>query len=254
RMEVTPGVWLDARRAVWLEGHRALLVADVHLGYVWAERQRGALLPLVEEDAGPRLLELARAYPVERVIFLGDVVHATARNHVLEDELRGVLETLGQCAELTFVLGNHDEQLPAMLERVGARQSTTRRLRLGSHVLVHGDAVGWEEVSGELAGEGMVFSGHEHPAVRLGDGVATEVKVPAFVVGPRHVVLPAFSRWSAGQPFGRQAPLSSLVDPAKFRRAVGVLGHRLLPLELLPDGRVLPLRPSGVGGLARDPC
>ncbi|MCC6233574.1 MAG: hypothetical protein IT580_13070, partial [Verrucomicrobiales bacterium] len=42
RMEVTPGVWLDARRAVWLEGHRALLVADVHLGYVWAERQRGA--------------------------------------------------------------------------------------------------------------------------------------------------------------------------------------------------------------------
>ncbi len=234
------GVQLDARRAVWLEPQRTLLVADVHLGYVWAERQRGALLPLVEEDAGARLCELLDVYPAERLVLLGDTVHATARNQVLEEELAAVLELLTGRVALEFVIGNHDVNLASMLARLGVERPAARCLSAGPHVLVHGDGFGWCDVAGGLGSDGWVFSGHEHPAVRLGDGVATEVRVPAFLVGERRVILPAFSRWSAGQVCGRQAPLSPLTDPDALHHAVAVLGHRLLPLALARDGTVTP--------------
>ena len=66
------------------------------------------------------------------------------------------------------------------------------------------------------------------------------MKVPAFLVGPRRVVLPAFSRWAAGQVMGRQAALSPLADATALRHAVALLGHRVLPLALAADGGVAP--------------
>src|SRR6185436_14629376 len=54
RLEIAPKVWLDHRRALYLEGHSVLAVADLHLGYAWAHRYHGQMLPVA---AGDRLLE-----------------------------------------------------------------------------------------------------------------------------------------------------------------------------------------------------
>ncbi len=40
-----------------------------------------------------------------------------------------------------------------------------------------------------------------HPAVSLGDGAGLRLKVPALVHGPRRLILPSFSEWSAGAPW-----------------------------------------------------
>ena len=49
-MEISAGIWLDHRRAVYLEAERILCVADLHLGYAWAHRFSGQLMPLRGEE------------------------------------------------------------------------------------------------------------------------------------------------------------------------------------------------------------
>lgn len=237
-----PEVIADARRAVWLEAERTLLVADVHLGHLWVERQRGTLLPIVPDDTVHRLEVLRREYRPARWVFLGDTVHAVARIGVLEDELRQLIRLVGG-EPSTFVLGNHDARLPELLRSLGYHGECTRLAVAGPHVLVHGDAMPWDTAKARLGQGGRVFCGHEHPAVVLGDGVATRVRVPCFLVGPHRVILPAFSRWAAGQVFPTEPFLSPMSSAEDFEAAVAILGERLLPL---------PRSALGLGPVAAD--
>ncbi len=221
----------DFRRAVWLAAEKTLLVADVHLGHLWVERQRGTLLPLVPDDTLARLEALRGAYDPARWVFLGDTVHAVARNAVLEDEVRGLIRWIDG-GKVTFVLGNHDARLPDLLRSLGHEGACTRLATAGPHVLVHGDAMPWPTVAARLGVDGRVFYGHEHPAMVLRDGVATSARVPCFLVGPDRVVLPAFSRWAAGQVFPSEPFLSPMSLPGDFERAVAIMGDRLLPIPL----------------------
>ena len=50
RTEIQPGIWLDARRAVWFAAERLLAVADLHWGYAASHRARGNLLPVWGDD------------------------------------------------------------------------------------------------------------------------------------------------------------------------------------------------------------
>ncbi len=223
------GIEADFRRAVWLAQERTLLVADVHLGHLWVERQRGTLLPIVPDDTLQRLESLRRTYQPKRWVFLGDTVHAVAKLTVLEEELRDLIRWIdGQ--PVTFVLGNHDVRLSQLLCSLGCDAECTRIATAGPHVLVHGDALPWESVSPRLGPGGKVFYGHEHPAVVLGDGVATSARVPCFLIGNDRAILPAFSRWAAGQVFPSEPFLSPLSSPTAFSQALAILGGRLLPI------------------------
>ena len=232
RVELASGLIADARGVVWLPGFRTLVAADVHLGFVWVERRRGALLPLVEEDAPWRLRELAMEYRADDVVLLGDTLHATARPGELAEELAKLVDALAGVARVSYVLGNHDERLEAVLSELGCRAECARELRMGPHLLVHGHAHDWESVRHRLGRGGVLIYGHEHPALVLGDGVATSVKVPCFLCAERRFILPAFSRWAAGITLGRQPMMSRLARTDEFERAVAVLGDRLLPVPL----------------------
>ncbi|MBL9137358.1 MAG: hypothetical protein JNK85_15910, partial [Verrucomicrobiales bacterium] len=105
-------------------------------------------------------------------------------------------------------------------------------LRCGPHLLVHGDEFRPRDLEAELDPTGWLIYGHEHPAISVGDGVTTQLKVPCFLAGHRRLVLPAFSRWSAGQVFGSQDLLSALTQPRDFHSAIAILGDHLLPMPL----------------------
>src|SRR6202012_5036178 len=108
RLELQPGVWLDAGHAVWLEEWRTLAVADLHLGYAWAHRAEGQLLPVdAGEDSTERLLKLLTKYPAEEVILLGDIVHRAIDVPALHTELRWLALTIGERARLRLIGGDH---------------------------------------------------------------------------------------------------------------------------------------------------
>ena len=232
------GIVLDARRAVFFPDSATLAVADLHLGYPWAKRARGALLPLsAPDDTADRLVELQRVHGAKRIVVLGDVIHDAVALPVLEKLLRDFCERLGPASALVFCLGNHDRSLGKLVREWKLPVACQREFELGSCVLLHGDAASAE------VGEGNDFQldrpaplrrvvGHEHPCITLDDGVTSRVKCPAFLIADDLVVLPAFSAWAAGCEFGRQPFLGPLARAAKFRTAVACVGPRLLRLPL----------------------
>ena len=235
RLELEPGVWLDADRAVWLEEWRTLAVADLHLGYAWAHRAEGQLLPVdTREDSTERLLKLLTRYPAQEVVLLGDIVHRAVDVPALHTELRWLALTVGERARLRLIGGNHDRKLAATLATAGLVLEVDASATVGPHLLLHGDepdeAVAESHLLERAAAGGRVILGHEHPAIGLSDGVASHVKCPCFVTGTNFLVLPAFSRWAAGSDIRSYRFMSPYARLRPVEHAVAIMAGKLMPV------------------------
>lgn len=234
QLPLDPGTLLDARGAVWFPGHGLLAIADVHLGFPWVQRQRGQLLPIAAaDDTNLHLGELMTEYRPARTVVLGDLVHAGLDLPPLENALKTFVATVGCCGDLVVVAGNHDRRLDELRQRWNLRFTLVPSLEVGDRLFVHGDdasvplAKAWRATHGAA---GQVVMGHEHPAVVLGDGVASTARCPCFLVAPDRLVLPAFSPWSAGGDVRSGRWLSPLAREAAWTQVVAILGQRLLPV------------------------
>jgi putative SbcD/Mre11-related phosphoesterase len=237
RLELEPGLWLDANHAVWLEDTKTLAVADLHIGYAWAHRAEGQLLPLeTKEDSTERLLMLLDRYPAKEVVLLGDVVHRAVDIPALHSELRWLALKVGQRARLHLVAGNHDRDLSATLAAAGIALEIADSIEIGPHILLHGDQADESVAEAHLAHRkklgGRVILGHEHPAITLSDGVATHAKCPCFLAGAGVLVLPAFSRWAAGSEIGRYPFFSPYPRLRPIETAIAVMAGKLLPMRI----------------------
>jgi putative SbcD/Mre11-related phosphoesterase len=168
------------------------VVADVHLGYEWARGAAGDCVPahsLVEtRDSLERLL--ARA-DLSKPLLAGDLDESSrpcaawaADVYRLNDWLR----TRG--VDLVVVPGNHDRSLSWACSRRPKRDETgpimaPSESNVGGWTICHGHR--------PCRGE-RVMMGHHHPALVVG-----RVAAPCFLVGPRLMVLPAFSPNAAGR-------------------------------------------------------
>jgi len=235
RLTFAPDITLDARQAVWLAETRVLAVADLHLGYAWAHRHDGNLLPLsARDDTAERLLALVEDYIPHELVLLGDIVHRAVSLPALKDELCALFSQLSERVALRLIAGNHDARLAGLLRECGVEAELVRERRAGSHLLLHGDGTDDATATSQLEAaherSGRVFIGHEHPAISVSDGVATRAKCPCFLVAPALVVLPAFSRWSAGSDVRGRERISSFTRQAKPERAVAIAAGKLMPL------------------------
>lgn len=229
----------DPVGGLWVEEGRTLLVADLHLGYAWAQRRRGELGPVVEGGARERLLALVEAGRPERVVLVGDIVHAprpaAEERRMIEETLR----ELGKRAELVCVLGNHDRAFAEeFAEFPAVREWRTEGVRV-----IHGD---------ELPGgpeEGVVtVVGHFHPVVKVKTASGASQRMAAFLEGRGLVVLPAFSGFSTGCDMRREMPAELRQwFGAEEVRAVVTDGVRLLETKIgKPRGRRGPEVPPWV--------
>ncbi len=138
---LAPGIVLDARRAVFLEKESVLAVADLHLGYAWAHRHEGNLLPVsADDDTVARLLDLVETYAPRELVLLGDIVHRALSLPALKDELCALFAELSGRCRLRLVTGNHDRNLVPLLRDCGLDSSVVAEFRAGPHLLLHGDA------------------------------------------------------------------------------------------------------------------
>src|SRR4051812_22200741 len=204
RFELADDIWLDWRRAIWFPSRRLLAVADLHLGYAWAARHSGNLFPVSDaEETLERLISLQHDYQPEQLAVLGDVVQRALPIPQLFDELSEFLKTLSARSEIVLVQGNHDRDLARLLEEWRLPVQLLSDYKTGDHLLIHGD--GAPEAAEQCLKKtpGRIVMGHEHPAVCLGDGVASWSKCPCFLIGKKVILLPAFSTWAAGTIFPR---------------------------------------------------
>jgi putative SbcD/Mre11-related phosphoesterase len=234
RLELEPGLWLDAGRAVWLEQWRTLAVADLHLGYAWAHRAQGQLMPVeAGEDSVERLQKLLERYPAEEVLLLGDVIHRAVEAPAVLADLRALASAVEGRARLRLIAGNHDRDLKAMLAKAKVDLEITKSAAVGPHLLLHGDEPSVSRAKSNLeALPGRVILGHEHPAFVLSDGVASQVKCPCFLTGPGILVLPAFTRWAAGCVVGRDPFLSPYTRLLRVEHAVAIVAGKLMPIPI----------------------
>jgi uncharacterized protein len=191
RTEVLPGIWLDARRALYIAPLGALVLADLHWGYAASHRAIGNLLPSWgDAEIAATLHTLIVDYSPREMIWLGDSLHTltgrSAAEHFLE-----TLATHSPAPVVTILAGNHDRRWT---------RANTPSLQRDGFYFHHGDV----PATGIPAGALEVI-GHHHPAVSLYDGAGTRLKVPALVASPRRLILPAFSPWAAGTAWNNEA-------------------------------------------------
>lgn len=191
-IEVAPGLRVTGDGAAWLPDEKAIVIADVHLGYELAAQRRGGYLPPIHRGSaiGARMRALALAHAADRVIIAGDLRHSTRDLDAFErTELEEFAGAIGGNVALEVVLGNHDRGGSI----VGRESAGT--LRVGPFDIGH--------VPPTEMPQRWSICGHLHPRVTVRDETGASARYPCVLVGERLVVLPAFSDWAGGTSAGR---------------------------------------------------
>jgi len=181
RIEAQPGVWADARRALFIESLGALVVADIHWGYAHSHRAVGNLLPIWGDDQIEISLRgLLADYAPREMIWVGDSIHTVNGRHAAE---RFLQEHAGKTA-ITVLAGNHDRRW---------ERPQLKSVNRGNFFFHHGDDAAVTVPEGAIE-----IIGHHHPAAGIYDRAGMRMKFPALITSEKRFILPAFSPWAAG--------------------------------------------------------
>lgn len=188
-----------------------LMVADLHLGK--GETLRAAGAPMCGGDVAEqlnRLDQLVAETGVQRVLVLGDLLHAAGgvTGHLVDSVASW---RRSHRWSMCVVRGNHDRVIDDVAEAWGLCVLEPGTNEDGLE-LVHDPA--------DASGARAWVAGHVHPAVRIG-GPANALKLPCFcVVGGLGLILPAFSVFTGGK----------CVRASETDRLYGATGKRVLEI------------------------
>jgi DNA ligase-associated metallophosphoesterase len=180
-------VVLMGERAVFWQRTGTLLVADPHFGKAAAFRAAGVPVPRgTTTETLQRLDAAMHRTGAQRVIFLGDFLHA--REGRAPETLRAINEWRATRADVEMVLvrGNHDKKSgdPPQELNIGCVEGP---LRDAPFEFAHHPSV---------SNDGYVLCGHIHPGVRLTGPGRERSRLPCFWFGERTAVLPAFGEFT----------------------------------------------------------
>lgn len=206
-----------AGRGLWWPAERTLFVADVHLGKAESFRALGVPMPVGATVATlGRLAELVDACEAQRLVVLGDLLHARAAQ---ADAVMGPLaqwlhERPG--LRLSLVRGNHDDRAGDPPAALGI-ELLDAPYRLGPFDLCH------EPVELLASGDSTAshrLAGHQHPAVVMRGRASRPLRLPCFRVGRHQTVLPAFGDFTG----------SATVSPQVGERLLAIAADRIFEL------------------------
>lgn len=189
-------VVLHPERALELPRLHTLVVADVHWGKATALRAQGIPVPPGGTTADlHRLSTLLRLTHATRLLVLGDLAHS---RHGWEPRaLEPVRAWRAAWPELEIMLvrGNHDQHAgdpPAILSILAMEPPFI----LGPFQCTHEPPELRAATAHAIAAR--TLCGHVHPNLRLRGRGADRLRLPCFVLGPRALILPAFSTFTGG--------------------------------------------------------
>jgi uncharacterized protein len=176
--------------AIWLPGQGTALIADLHLGFAWAQRRRGELWPLTDAGAKAKLEWLCEELQPKRLVLVGDIIHAPQPSPEEATLIENTLESIRKRTELICVAGNHDRG-----------QNYRPEWRTEGIRAIHGNVLPSAPEAGILT-----VIGHFHPIMKLRDATTTGHRHRAFLKGNGLLVLPAFSPFASGCDMCDQMP------------------------------------------------
>lgn len=203
---------LRADKTVWWPARRSLLVADLHLGKGQAFRRLGVPVPRgSSSDTLARLAAALQDTGAERLIVLGDFLHAAAAQGGEAAATLAAWRRRHPTLEMVLVRGNHDDRAgdppPALnilpVEEPWRPEGPATGLALAHHPAPCADAA--------------VLAGHLHPGLSL-RGAGDALRLPCFAFDRRRQVgvLPAFGAFT-GLAVQRPGPGRLLVLVAEGR-------------------------------------
>jgi putative SbcD/Mre11-related phosphoesterase len=222
-IEIARGVLAHAGRALVLREQRTLLVADVHLGYGWAQRRRGQLGPVQDGGVAEKLQGLVSEVSAALLVFLGDIVHAPKPSPEERRMVEQTLQSLADRVEIIVVRGNHDRAFARDYASLGIR--VVEQWQGAGLIAIHGDRLPADRTTQRVA------IGHLHPAIGIRDNAGAIHRIPAFLVGQRAFVLPAFSPLAAGFDVSEGIPpaIRQLCGPGGIE-VIAATGHRAVKI------------------------
>ena len=223
-ISVLPGLCAHESGTLWLPDTQTAIIADVHLGYSWAQRRRGELGPLADSRTREKLFALAEELRPKQIVFLGDLVHAPRPCSPEREWIEETLTMLSRNSELIAVRGNHDRafarefgHLPIRCVESWSNEKLTA---------VHGDRYdfAWPE-------NHTLIIGHLHPCLGIKDASGAGRKLPLFLVTSACVILPAFSPFSRGYDVSCGLPKELLTFCGAHEiETYAATGKRVVPL------------------------
>ena len=181
-------VLLLPQKALYWPRERTLVVADIHFGKAAAFRALGVPVPRGTTTQNLEALDhLLAAYPITRIVFLGDFLHARAAH--AKATLAAMVEWRARNPGLSLVLvrGNHDLHAGDPAAVLGI-EMVDEPFGSGPFAFCHHP---------DIAADGYVLAGHVHPVFRISTRLES-VRLPCFVAGPRRMILPSFGAFTGG--------------------------------------------------------
>jgi DNA ligase-associated metallophosphoesterase len=182
-------VALLPERALWWPREHTLFVADVHLGKAAGFRAQGVPVPAgTTQDNLERLSALLRQYPAQRLVVLGDWLHAASgRTPAVLAAWRQWRQRHTALAHV-LVRGNHDAHAGDPPADLGL-QTVAEPWHLGPFACCHHPQT--------LPGR-FVLAGHVHPVCRLRGPGRDVLRLPCFAQYADGALLPAFGAFTGG--------------------------------------------------------
>lgn len=184
---------LWAQRAISWPRRRTLLIADLHIGKSAAFRSAGLPTPEAGTQADlARLDSLVEASRAERLIVLGDLLHARAGRapQTMLAVQEWALRATSRGVKLTLVRGNHDRSSGDPPPDWGFCAVNGPAID-GPFALCHEPQ--------HCESDHYTLAGHLHPAAMLDCPSGAALRAPCFWFGPRVGVLPAFGSFTGSR-------------------------------------------------------
>lgn len=183
------------KEGLMLEKSRTLILSDLHFGYYDTTLTGVRFL----DDSMERIRDIVEVLKPTELILNGDITHHFGKiSGLAKKNLRELKEYLDEKKiKLTLIQGNHDTLLEYYLKDLGINKKDIKERIIKEKILIcHGD-----KIINTKGSYNRIIIGHEHPHIKLKEGVRTEdFKCYLFskCKGKDLIVMPAFSPYSAG--------------------------------------------------------
>lgn len=233
-MEILKGIEIVGK-ALWIPKFKALILADLHIGYEEALNKQGILVPRQQfQKIKKEISELLKLKP--RIIIInGDLKHEFGE--ISRQEWRETLEMLDlmlEKAEVILIKGNHDTILEPIARKKGLEIMGFYCIDSSRICILHGDKIRIEK---EVNKAKILIIGHEHPAVSLQEGMKSEI-YKCFLLGrwkgKKLIVMPSFLPLVEGSDIKKERLLSPYLSDIKNFK-IFVLGDRIYKFGRLKD-------------------